>query len=740
MKKNLTALLVFLCLFQIAESQPIDTLDCDKPDRDTIELESLPWFGNNAYLENFLDSIGYPAANSANRIVGPDRVRYHVPIKFWVYRTSAGTGGPNLRQLRQYIDNLNRFYNVDNNTWIGFYMRCEIGYINDDSHVSVESDSEARGLIQSNKERGCINIHIANTLSDGANGVHYRGRFFGIDGIFLSMATYINTSLAGTIAHEVGHYFELDHTHQYSTKGKCRKESVSRSRTWPFILFCPFGGGGPNSQRVCEATGDLLGDTPADPDLTNNRFNLTGNCLFNEQGDYTNTKDPWNDSYVNPPVGSSQPDIRNLLSYNRDRGCRNVFSRLQIAVMLYSIERGKSKNNKSAWKDARAEYDEYEMDNFSEAARNISFGEIQERNFHQQYIETGAVWTQCDIDWATFTPTCSATFNIETSAMPGRTNANTRLTLYNNALVQLAQNDNISAGNLYSRISWNFVAGQTYFIRIENMNNLVTGYYRLQAGIISLAGNADMCQPTTFTVTKPANANVTWSATPGGIVGFNPVGPTTNPSTTATRITNGNVVISATITGCGTPVSLTMPVSIGPPVVNISYSMSGSCVNGYQTWSLNATSSSTVSSWLWTVDNPSSGSWYIHYPNSPSTMVDVSGGGGISVTASNICGNTKTGVTIYSNCGFYIMASPNPATDNVTVSVDESKNVTDAKQKKVMIYQINVIDIFGNLRKQYKYAGVRNSVVSLSGLPGGTYTIQAFDGASWSEGLQVLKQ
>jgi len=57
-----------------------------------------------------------------------------------------------------------------------------------------------------------------------------------------------------------------------------------------------------------------------------------------------------------------------------------------------------------------------------------------------------------------------------------------------------------------------------------------------------------------------------------------------------------------------------------------------------------------------------------------------------------------------------------------------------------MIYQINVIDIFGNLRKQYKYAGVRNSVVSLSGLPGGTYTIQAFDGASWSEGLQVLKQ
>lgn len=99
---------MLLCLSQIVKAQTIDTLDCDKPDRDTIELESLPWFGNNVYLENLLDSIGYPYANSANRIVGPDRVRYHVPIKFWVYRSSAGTGGPNLRQIREYMDNLNR--------------------------------------------------------------------------------------------------------------------------------------------------------------------------------------------------------------------------------------------------------------------------------------------------------------------------------------------------------------------------------------------------------------------------------------------------------------------------------------------------------------------------------------------------------------------------------------------------------------------------------------------------------
>jgi hypothetical protein len=82
MKKLLFSLFVFVVLNSY--SQTPDTLICDVPDRDTTEAELLPWFGNNDYLENFLDSIGYDGG--ANRIVGPDRVRYHVPIKFWVYR------------------------------------------------------------------------------------------------------------------------------------------------------------------------------------------------------------------------------------------------------------------------------------------------------------------------------------------------------------------------------------------------------------------------------------------------------------------------------------------------------------------------------------------------------------------------------------------------------------------------------------------------------------------------------
>lgn len=245
MRKVIISVFVFLFWKVAVFSQITDTLICDVPDRDSVEFANLPYFANNAYLQTFLDSIGYPSPTS--RIVGPDRVRFHVPVKFWVYRSSLGVGGPDIRQLQTYIDNLNRLYNIDNNTLIGFYLKCSIGYIDDDSHLVINNDIEGMSLVQQHKEAGCINIHISNTLNGNAAGVQYRARFFGVDGIFLSSATYSRVDLFSTIAHEVGHYFELDHTHQYNNRGKCRKEPIDRSRNWPFITFCPLGGGGPKS-------------------------------------------------------------------------------------------------------------------------------------------------------------------------------------------------------------------------------------------------------------------------------------------------------------------------------------------------------------------------------------------------------------------------------------------------------------------------------------------------------------
>ena len=264
----------------------------------------------------------------------------------------------------------------------------------------------------------------------------------------------------------------------------------------------------------------------------------------------------------------------------------------------------------------------------------------------------------------------------------------------------------------------------------------------------SITGGADpLCANTTSTYTLnvpvPSGVTTQWVLSPN----LQLISSTPN-SVTIKELTSSTATITANlIDPCGANVVITRQIVAGPPVVNLSYSTSGFCSGSYQTWSLNASSSSTVTSWLWTVDNPSSGSWYISSPNSPTTFIDVSGGGGVSISATNACGTGRNGATIYSNCGHFspITASPNPTTNDVTVAMTQSLqiikgSVATANEKKALIFKIIFTDQLGSLKKQYNYsAGVNSAKISLSGLASGTYIIKAFDGANWNT-AQVIKQ
>jgi hypothetical protein len=787
MKKILLLIALLLQIFN-GFSQTIQYVDNDAPDRDSTEAETLPWFGNNQYLSNLLDSIGYNNS-TANRIVTADIAKYKVPIKFWVYRRSDGSGGANLRNLRNYIDNLNRVFNVDNRTLIGFYLRCDIGFINSDDNFDIGGDGEAWNLIQNNKSRGCINIHIVGDYT--AAGVHIRSRFFGRDGIILNFAS-TGGGASTTIAHEVGHYFELDHTHQYSSRGKCRKESVDRNRTWPAFRFCPFGGGGPSNQRICEATGDFLGDTPADPNLDDNLFNtaIPGLCSFNAQGNFNSTNDPWGDSYVNPPVGSSQPNPRNVMSYNRDRDCRINFSRLQIAVMLYSIERGKSKSNCVAWKDLKGEYDDLEMDNFSEAARPVNIGIIQEHNFHQQYEGDGN-WAQCDVDWVSFVAPCNSTLNITTSAIQGRLNANTRLTLFNNTLGQLAQNDNISAANLFSNIDWNFVAGQEYFIRIENMAPNATSYYSLLIGnTFELTGSSVVCASSNGNLiisNLPTNATVIWSAVPNNRVTITPIG--NGSSATLTRVSDGSVVITATITqACYGTFNLSKSMYVGMPYFGATYKdgrvdgnpvaiyfpnqgsnnlFNNVCIgyNGVPNVYIDGqpTGTNTIN---WSVPNgyaTTAFSLYTGYGNRAYFAWNYGGTtppGYIQASVSNGCG-TYSQIFAFKqvNCGTpggdpcsnakgvnYYTISPNPASDIINIGVSNKPPPVNCNGLKaisgndgIIFSQVNIYNNLGTLIKAYKTINTKTASIQVGNLITGIYTVEIIQ-ADYIEKQQLIIQ
>jgi Putative metal-binding motif/Secretion system C-terminal sorting domain/Pregnancy-associated plasma protein-A/HYR domain/Receptor L domain len=105
-----------------------------------------------------------------------------------------------------------------------------------------------------------------------------------------------------TLAHEIGHYFNLYHTHETAFGAEC----VNGSN--------------------CTTAGDRLCDTPADPNLSgkvSSACNYTG----------TNTDGCTGASYT--------PSTHNLMSYSR-KACRDIFSAQQNAKILYTIAHGRS--------------------------------------------------------------------------------------------------------------------------------------------------------------------------------------------------------------------------------------------------------------------------------------------------------------------------------------------------------------------------------------------------------------
>ena len=171
-------------------------------------------------------------------------------------------------------------------------------------------------------------------------------------------------------------------------------------------------------------------------------------------------------------------------------------------------------------------------------------------------------------------------------------------------LVQLAQNDNISACNLYSQIPFTFEAGQTYFIRVENMlpypGAYNTGYYNLVIGNAPISATADQlsCNEVQFNASGNTGATYNWSVNYGDILfnGTSTTATTTTPSIYATG-TTGSVSVTAT-NACGVVESATVvydpfvrgPLNIPNPMIHgdhLSVSVNTTPYDTYYRWYVN---------------------------------------------------------------------------------------------------------------------------------------------------------
>lgn len=731
--KNFILIIICSFSFNIGIAQ-IDTTgnECSTPDIDTTEFKQLPWFDNNQFLENFLDSIGYPAAGLGNRIVEAPRVRFWIPVKFWIYRDDNGNGGPTQFEIQRMIDKLNRIYNQQNNSLIGFYMKCEPAFINNSQHL-IKTFVGASLLMAANRDFGCFNVHVVDQLQF-AVGLALKP----LGACIVNRQTYLRDDNY-TLPHEVGHLLGLIHTHIFwDWQIKCFKECVSRTRTWPTFNLC--FGNRIRSKRVCESTGDGLSDTQADPRLLSNFT-----CNYTEVG-----SDLWGDSYTNPPNGPQEsPNTHNVMSYQGLDACVDQFSRLQTGVMLYNLHVSNGANG-AVWRNPIYTFDDFEPDNNADMAanRNITINQVQERNFHQQWNRIGVpvgYTTQCDVDWVRFVAPCTNSLTISTSAMPNRTNANTRLTIFNNTLTQLAQNDDIAPGNQFSGITFNFVSGQEYFIRIENMANLVTGYYNLQIGYtnpLGINGPNQFCTPTNYFIDNlPASATVTWGEIPSGIANLSCLNCL---QTTLSKINNGTFTLTANVNSCGTTQTFTKPITVGG-YINYQVQIQGPYMvplNYVGSYSVDQNAyiglSNLVWSWPagWSYITGGNGSNYIVL-RSPSTS--STGNINLSFSSCGINGVLATKWVAWGYGGSTYRVSPNPAND--MLKIEQIDSSTKKALSQTGIQSVEIIDKMGLVAYKKIFAkGTPNGMtIPVGQLRNDVYTVRIFDGKEWKSYKTIIQ-
>lgn len=218
----------------------------------------------------------------------PDRTRHYVPIAAHIVRRSNGEGGLPEARFHQALADANQHFAE---AQIVFYQHGPIDYIDDDSLYHTETISDIDRLRTTNSVPNAINAYFTEILN--YDGLEICGissfTFHDVQGIAMrNWCTARDTGVGdhSTFSHELGHYFDLMHTHDTQWGGELAN--------------------GLN----CSVAGDRLCDTPADPGLTPDL--VDANCEYvGELTDITGT--PYD------------PDPSLLMSYSRTY-CRQRFT------------------------------------------------------------------------------------------------------------------------------------------------------------------------------------------------------------------------------------------------------------------------------------------------------------------------------------------------------------------------------------------------------------------------------
>jgi hypothetical protein len=206
-----------------------------------------------------------------------------VPVTFHIVRRTDGTGGISTTDVTSTL-------NAANNWWapagIQYFQSGGFRYTNDDSlYSAVNTDAEFDQLFETDVVANTINVYFINAMPGCG-----RASFTTMphQGVAVRNDCTTQNNYPTTLAHELGHYLDLYHTHETA-----------------FGVECPDGSN-------CSSAGDKVCDTAADPDVS--RVGFLSGC-----------------TYVGTAMACGgqaySPDATNLMSYGG--ACRDHFTRGQ---------------------------------------------------------------------------------------------------------------------------------------------------------------------------------------------------------------------------------------------------------------------------------------------------------------------------------------------------------------------------------------------------------------------------
>lgn len=242
--------------------------------------------GTIATAEDIKVLTEFNEARIAGRAVQNSYPRINIALTIHIVRQDDGTGGLSTEEFEQALGMLNEAYDPIN---FHFFVNGDIRYIDDTDYFNFDSSNETQ-LTSANNVSQNINIYFFNSLTSGGSNLCGYAYFPSTGRDHIMMAN--GCAATSTLAHEVGHYFALYHTHGKTNTGTT-DELVDGSN--------------------CETTGDDVCDTPADPNLSG--VVNGGDCSY-----FGDNKDSNGDEF--------SPFPKNFMSYSIS-GCREQFTQGQ---------------------------------------------------------------------------------------------------------------------------------------------------------------------------------------------------------------------------------------------------------------------------------------------------------------------------------------------------------------------------------------------------------------------------